>query len=237
MLNEINRKLRGHDFYPTAEEVAAWPKIYKQDGLYLDAIVYAHYFCGGSDWWVTEVSHQFFTDEEVPAEVFCYTLLGGYEQGEFGYLSLTQLEEVVAKPSGSWLPIWVERDLYWGEKSVKECLEEKRGGGISLAYRVRSALRDIGLDHTDFTARSEHPGGGKPSYGEAVAKAPAAKKAIAKNAHDLVEAGFEVTITYYECGCVEGARVKWCSGQEAKVRREDALSYGKGAAPGHACAA
>ncbi|MDR1709125.1 MAG: hypothetical protein LBS70_05335 [Candidatus Accumulibacter sp.] len=37
-----------------AQRVAAMPKTHEQDGLGDRAIVYLHYFLGGSDWYITE---------------------------------------------------------------------------------------------------------------------------------------------------------------------------------------
>ena len=70
-----------------AERVRTLPKLYAQDGKGDDAIVYLHYFYGGSDWYVTE--HD--TSDE-PHQCYGYAILNGdLRNAEMGYISLSDL--------------------------------------------------------------------------------------------------------------------------------------------------
>lgn len=53
---ETQRSRRGNDFYPPAEQMAAWPKLYDtgNDSLLGDKPLQAHYFQGSTDWYVAE---------------------------------------------------------------------------------------------------------------------------------------------------------------------------------------
>ncbi len=65
----------------------AMPTTYGQDGLGDDAIVYLHYFAGGSDWYVTE--------KDIHGgirQAFGYAVLNGMEDcAELGYISISEL--------------------------------------------------------------------------------------------------------------------------------------------------
>jgi len=84
-----------------ATRVETMPKIYEQDGKGDDAIVYLHYFTGGYDWYITEISG----DEG-------FGLCCIFER-ELGYVSIPELTKVGA-----------ELDLHWTPKrlgDVKPC--------------------------------------------------------------------------------------------------------------------
>jgi hypothetical protein len=92
------------------------PALYEQDGKGYDAIVYAHYFIGSSDWLITEYS----PEEDV---AFGWACLNGDRQvAELGYVSLTELESVAlpttVQMNGVDLGAFeqkVERDAQWPE--------------------------------------------------------------------------------------------------------------------------
>jgi hypothetical protein len=89
------------------KDVAEIPKIYAQDGKGKQAIVYLHYFYGGSDWYITEYNGE--------NEFFGFTVLNGdYEMAEFGYISV---EELVTDGR-------IELDFYWERKTLKEALSK-----------------------------------------------------------------------------------------------------------------
>lgn len=121
MFIETNRRLRGHRFYPTARELAKYPKIYAQDGKGMDAIVHVHYFGAAGDWWVTEFADDF----DTTGEVFGYVRLAGIPQGaELGYFDLRELEQTVGRARhGLPVPIYVERDCYWTPKTIREAAQ------------------------------------------------------------------------------------------------------------------
>jgi hypothetical protein len=95
MLTEVNRKRRGHGFYPTKS--AKVPALYSQ-GDVDDPIVRVHYFVGQWDWYILE-----WDAETGLAFGFCKGM-----DDELGYVSLPELEAVLAR---GLFP--VERDLHW----------------------------------------------------------------------------------------------------------------------------
>jgi hypothetical protein len=108
---ETQRERRGHDFYPPAEELAAWPKLYAtdNDGPIGDKPIQAHYFQGGMDFYVAEYDPK-------EKEAFGYTDLG--HGGEWGYMQLDDIEELRGQFG---LPI--ERDLDFKPGTpAKECI-------------------------------------------------------------------------------------------------------------------
>jgi hypothetical protein len=81
------------------------PPLYAQEKLGDDAIVYLHYFVGGSDWYITE-----WTDDDF----FGFAVLNqDYQNAELGYVSKTELT------SGS-----VELDFHWKKRTLKEAKQK-----------------------------------------------------------------------------------------------------------------
>ena len=79
------------------------PKLYYQDGKGKNAIVYLHYFSGGSDWYITELDKQ-------TNEGYGYVILNGDTQNaEFGYMNLNEFADSI-----------VEVDLYWSFQTLNE---------------------------------------------------------------------------------------------------------------------
>lgn len=108
-LVESLRRRRGHDFYPPLEERAAMPVLYATEKIPADEkTVRLHYFIGGSDWWIVEVDWS-----EGLAFGFCDLGHGG---GEWGYVSLTELEAIAVGPYQQ--P--VERDLHFDPAPFRE---------------------------------------------------------------------------------------------------------------------
>lgn len=80
------------------------PKLYAQDKLGYNAIVYAHYFVGSTDIFVTERSGD---------DMFGYAILNGdYEMSELGYLSLSELKSLPG----------LNLDFHWDETTLREAL-------------------------------------------------------------------------------------------------------------------
>lgn len=109
MLAEVNRKRRGHAFYPPKSVAKKVPALGATDEQGEDALVVLHYFVGGCDWYITEADLE-------TGEAFGWAeiLPGG---GEWGYTNLVELEGVLAQ--GLWP---VERDCYWDPKPMREVL-------------------------------------------------------------------------------------------------------------------
>jgi hypothetical protein len=81
------------------ETLRNMPKTYEQDGKGDAAIVYLHYFIGGSDWLITE------KDASGDGRDQCFgwaCVNGDTEMAELGYISVAELVSVGA-----------ELDLYW----------------------------------------------------------------------------------------------------------------------------
>ncbi len=95
---------------PTVEELAKIPKLYETENIPLkDKIIHLHFFIGGCDWYIAEYS----PDEDL---FWGYAILNGdTENAEWGYISFTELRELVVLPG-----IEVDRDLHWEAKPVRE---------------------------------------------------------------------------------------------------------------------
>lgn len=109
---ETQRSRRGHDFYPSATVMAAWPALYATDngGPIGDKPIQAHYFQGGMDWYVAEYDPK-------ENEAFGYVDLGA-GGGEWGYIPLGDVEELRGQFG---LPI--ERDLDFKPGTpAKDCI-------------------------------------------------------------------------------------------------------------------
>lgn len=110
---ELNREIRGHDFYPANLDTI--PALYETEGKPLgDKIVHARYFVRGGtgEWLIFEIER----DTDVQALAFAWCDLGF---GEFGYVDLVALESVlIDRPSGA--PALVERDLDWTPRPWRE---------------------------------------------------------------------------------------------------------------------
>jgi hypothetical protein len=90
-----------------AKRVRTMPKVYEQEGLGENAIVYLHYFTGSCDWHITErdtteEQHQAFGKADL-----------GYGS-ELGYISIQEMLAFRGFPN-------VELDLYWTPKPIKDC--------------------------------------------------------------------------------------------------------------------
>jgi hypothetical protein len=111
----VNRKRRGHDFYPGFDALANIPAIYATDDLEFDEkTIHLHYFTGGSDWLITEL-------DPATGEAFGWARVN-YPTGEWGYIDLPELEQLATPArrvpmgdgsTGIVLPAIVERDLHF----------------------------------------------------------------------------------------------------------------------------
>jgi hypothetical protein len=101
-MNEVNRRLRGHDFLPAWDALTAIPLLRATEHVPLaEKIGHLHFFIGTCDWYVAEL-------DDDTWEAFGYADLGDPQNAEWGYFSLPELEAVVVGPA-----FVVERDLYW----------------------------------------------------------------------------------------------------------------------------
>jgi len=107
-LAELVRNSEEREFFRAkvmelVDRVETMPKVYEQDGLGEEAIVYLHYFHGSCDWHITERD---MTPEQIQA--FGRANLG--YGAESGYISIQELIENQ-----------VELDLHWTPKPLKDC--------------------------------------------------------------------------------------------------------------------
>jgi hypothetical protein len=149
---ETLRRLRGHNFYPSAAVMAKWPPIYTNDEIDLpDQPIVAHYFQGGADWWVTEYDPR-------TNEVFGFAQLAGHGRGEWGYSSLTEIEQLRGQFG---LPIERELDFTPGTLA-KECIpqyiaEDRERKEAEQAQQLvdRAAKLETGWDLPDNETMDE----------------------------------------------------------------------------------
>ena len=93
-LEVINGSIEHEEVLHRLENIfKTMPVTYSQDGLGNQAIVFLHYFHGGSDWYITEKD-----SEDEQHQAFGYTILNGDEENaEWGYISIEELKDT--KPS------------------------------------------------------------------------------------------------------------------------------------------
>lgn len=104
-LGETNRRRRGHVFLPK-NLIRDAPGLFATERVrILDKNVVAHYFVGGSDWYLVEL------DSET-GDAFGYADLGF---GEWGYFNLVELEMTIVD---GWLV--VERELNFQPRTAAE---------------------------------------------------------------------------------------------------------------------
>jgi hypothetical protein len=89
--------------------VESMPKVYEQDGLGEQAIVYLHYFIGGCDWFITEKD-----SEREQHQAFGWANLGDDDCAELGYISLIEITAAGA-----------ELDFNFKPRSLAEAKEKK----------------------------------------------------------------------------------------------------------------
>jgi hypothetical protein len=88
---------------PTKEELSKIPRLYETEHIPLnDKTIHLHFFLGGCDWYI--------------AEYWGYAILNGdTEMAEWGYISFTELRELVVPPG-----IEVDSDLHWEPRPAGE---------------------------------------------------------------------------------------------------------------------
>src|ERR1035437_6482489 len=117
-MDEVNRRLRGHQFLPTKDVLGKMPKLYTTDGVPAeDKTVLAHYFSAGTDYYITEMTLDPIEGDWV---AHGYTVLASQPDGqEWGYTNMRELEAVRGRsPQG--LPLIVERDMHWSPVKFNE---------------------------------------------------------------------------------------------------------------------
>jgi hypothetical protein len=142
-------------FVEIAKAINDMPKVYGQDGKGDDAVVYLHYFKGGSDWYITEKD-----SEEEQLQAFGYAILNNDKQNaELGYINIEEL-----------IRLNVELDLYWRTKTLgqvkgvgeKTGTEDEYPKGDPDIRKMKNAVIDHGgevlEDRSDSIAFTLHGG-------------------------------------------------------------------------------
>ena len=96
----------------TKEILNKIPKLYAQEKLGEDAIVYAKWFTPWTNW-------TWFATELDPEDGTAFGLVSGFEV-ELGYFNINELQEIQG-PYG----LKIERDKYWTPKTLKEVREKE----------------------------------------------------------------------------------------------------------------
>lgn len=110
MIEETQRKRRGHPFLPSASELEQVPALYATESTPVeDKVLHLHFFAPWGDWYAAEVG----VLDSAPL-MFGYARLAG-GNGEWGYTDLEALERGLK--DGLWV---VERDLYWEPVTFRE---------------------------------------------------------------------------------------------------------------------
>lgn len=92
---------------------SATPALYGQDGLGRAAIVHAHYFIGGCDWFITEY-------DRAQRLAFGWACLGDRANAELGYVNFDELASLRVGPLG-----WqVEHDTGWCPVTLRQAIAD-----------------------------------------------------------------------------------------------------------------
>lgn len=162
---ERQRSRRGHNFYPSATEMAAWPELYStEDVPAAEKKVMAHYFQGPADCYVVEYDAN-------ANEAFGYADLG-LGHPEWGYVNLGDVEQLRGQTG---LPI--ERDLDFepgtsASKCIPRYVADAAAAGDKAAIESSQDRALAAIVHDALTEQA----------GEAAAMAGAEQEALALEA-------------------------------------------------------
>lgn len=94
---------------PTKEQLSKIPKMYATEHVPLpEKTIHLHFFLGSNDWFISE------TDGE--DLMFGFAILNGdYQNSEWGYISLSELEAVSVHGG-----IEIDNDVYWTKCPANE---------------------------------------------------------------------------------------------------------------------
>lgn len=99
-----------------AQRIQEMPQVYEQDGKGDEAIVYLHYFKGGSDWYILEKD-----TESGQNQAFGYAVLNGdTDNAELSYISIAEL-----------VSYGVELDLYWTPQPLRKVKAIREGSSLN----------------------------------------------------------------------------------------------------------
>jgi cell division septation protein DedD len=144
------------------KELKAIPKIYAQEGKSWDEkIVYAHYFSGNSDWFITEQN---------PKEnlFFGFTILNGDSQmANMGYSNISELRNHKL----------VELDFHWKKKSLSQALYEADSSYFKKPKEIKEGEN---VTSSESQPKKSQPSKKSPKVVKKRAKTTTTKKKPAK---------------------------------------------------------
>ena len=123
----------------------AWqnmPAFRAQDGKGKQAVVYAHYFKGSSDWWITEYN---------PKEhmAYGYVILNGDSQfGEFGNIYLPDVTATSVELDFHWQPVTVQEALAHEKKTTPTTVQEIPGQDEQAAAHQDAIAAPLASDES-----------------------------------------------------------------------------------------
>lgn len=86
---------------PTQEQLSKIPRLYETEHIPAEEkIIHAHFFIGSADWFIAEC-------DEAGEICFCFAIINDPREGEWGYVSLSELKAVSIQG------IEIDFDLYW----------------------------------------------------------------------------------------------------------------------------
>ncbi len=106
---------------PTKEELASIPPLGSQSEVKLDdVIIYAHFFVGGCDWWISEY--------DGGDTFFGFACLGDADMAEWGTISFVELQDFKVKTplidaqtqEQTYFYAEVDFDKFWQPKKFSE---------------------------------------------------------------------------------------------------------------------
>jgi hypothetical protein len=107
------------------------PNLYEQDGKGYNAVVYLHYFVGGTDWYITEWDRA--------NEFYGFVVLNGdWQMAEFGYFPKEYLIDNDLSPLNK-----PELDFYWKYKTINEILEKEYPQGVKPPIERYEAKKEM----------------------------------------------------------------------------------------------
>ena len=110
------------------------PPIYGQDGKGKNAVVWMHYFVGGSDWYITELDKK----ENI---AFGYVIMNGnLRDSSLGRISINELITIDL----------VNLDLYWSVQTLNQVFQSKYPTLVSEPVEVYEAVEEVEVVEDSF---------------------------------------------------------------------------------------
>ncbi len=95
---------------PTKNQLSKIPRFYETEDIPLeDKLIYMHFFIGACNWYIAE-----FNGEDI---FFGYANLGDDQMAEWGYISLSELDEIYIDG------LEVDCDLHWEVIKFKDIIK------------------------------------------------------------------------------------------------------------------